>query len=53
MLCHCDNQAVVTAIRRLLPTMAHMLRCLFYLKVKHDLRLTSVHVPGVKNQWRS
>ena len=29
--------------------MAHMLRCLFYLEAKHDLWLTSMHVPGVEN----
>ena len=49
VLCHCDNQAVVAAIRGGYcqdPTMAHMLRCLFYLEAKHE---TSMHVPGVEN----
>ena len=29
--------------------MAHMLRCLFFLEAKWDMRLTAVHVPGVEN----
>ncbi len=53
VLCHCDNQAVVAAIRGGYcrdPTMAHMLRGLFYLEAKHEMRLTAVHVPGVQSE---
>ena len=50
--CHCDNQAVVDAIKGGYcrdPAMAHMLRCLFYLEARHEIRLIAVHVPGVQN----
>ena len=50
--CHCDNQAVVEAIRGGYcrdPAMAHMLRCLFYLEARHEIQLTAVHVPGTHN----
>ena len=50
--CHCDNQAVVAAVRGGYckdPPMAHMLRCLFFLEAKFDLTLSAVHVPGVDN----
>ena len=52
VLCHCDNQAVVAAIRGGYcrdPAMAHMLRCLFFLEAKFEVVLTAVHVPGVDN----
>ena len=52
VLCHCDNQAVVSAVRGGYckdPSMAQMLRCLFFLEAKFDLTLTAVHVPGVEN----
>ena len=50
--CHCDNEAVVFAIQGGYcrePGMAHMLRCLFYLEAKHDIKLSARHVPGVNN----
>ena len=31
------------------PTMAHMLRCLFFLEAKFEVVLTAIHVPGVDN----
>ena len=31
------------------PTLAHMLRCLFFLEAKFDLSLSAVHVPGFEN----
>lgn len=52
VLCHCDNEAVVAAVRGGYcrdPTLAHMLRCLFFLEAKFDVSLTAVHVPGVEN----
>ena len=52
VLCHCDNLAVVSAIRGGYckdPSMAQMLRCLFFLEAKFDLTLSAAHVPGVGN----
>lgn len=52
VLCHCDNQAAVAAVRGGYcrdPAMAHMLRCLFFLEAKFNITLTAVHVPGVQN----
>ena len=52
VLCHCDNQAVVSSVRGGYcrdPYMAQMLRCLFYLEAKFDLTWSAVHVPGVEN----
>ena len=52
VLCHCDNQAVVSVVRGGYCkdlSMAQMLRCLFFLEAKFDLTLTAVHVPGVEN----
>ena len=52
VLCHSDNEAVVTAVKsgycRDL-TLAHMLRCLFFLEAQFDASLSAVHVPGVEN----
>ena len=31
------------------PTMAHMLRCLFFLEAKFEVVLTAIRVPGVDN----
>ena len=50
--CHCDNLAVVSAIRGGYckdPSMAQMLRCLFFLEAKFNLTLSAAHVPGVGN----
>lgn len=52
VLCHCDNQAVVSTIQGGYcrdPSMAQMLRCLFFLEAKFDITLSSAHVPGVLN----
>ena len=52
VLCHCDNEGVVAVIRGGYckdPSLAHMLRCLFFLEAKFDVVLTAVHVPGVRN----
>lgn len=52
VLCHCDNQSVVAAVKGGYcrdPSMAHMLRCLFFLEAKFDITLTASHVAGVEN----
>lgn len=52
VLCHCDNEGVVAALKGGYckdPTLAHMLRCLFFLEAKFDLSLSAVHVPGIEN----
>ncbi len=52
VVCHCDNQAAVSAVKGGYcrdTTMAHLLRCLFYLEAKYEIALTAVHVPGVEN----
>ena len=52
VVCHCDNESVVAAVRGGYcrdPTLAHMLRCLFFLEARFDLSLTARHVPGVEN----
>ena len=53
VLCHCDNEAVVTAVKSGYcrdPTLAHMLRCLFFLEAEYDYSLSAIHVPGVENR---
>ena len=52
VLCHCDNEGVVAALKGGYckdPTLAHILRCLFFLEAKFDLSLSAVHVPGIEN----
>ena len=52
MLCHCDNEGVVAAVRGGCckdPTLAHMLRCLFFLWAKYVVLLMARHIPGVEN----
>lgn len=52
VLCHCDNLAVVGAVQGDYckdNAMAHMLRCLFFLEAKFNLRLAAKHVAGVEN----
>ena len=53
VLCHCDNEAVVAAVKSGYckdPTLAHMLRCLFFLEAKYDASLSAVHVPSIENR---
>ena len=53
VLCHCDNTAAVAAVRGGYckdPTLAHMLRCLFYVEARFDLSLTAAHIPGKENR---
>lgn len=53
VLCHCDNQAVVSVVRGGYykdPPMAHMLRCLFFVKAYYDLSLAATHISGVENR---
>ena len=52
VLCHCDNQAVVAVLKGGYckdPSLAHLLRCLFYLEAFFDITLSGKHVPGVEN----
>ena len=52
VLCHCDNAGVVAAVKGGYckdPTLAHMLRCLFFLEARFDVLLSAKHVPGVEN----
>ena len=52
VLCHCDNLAVVSAVCGGYckdPSMAQMLRCLFFVEAKLELTLSAAHVPGVEN----
>ena len=52
VLCHCDNESVVAVVRGGYckdPSLAHMLRCLFFLEAKFDVVLTAAHVPGAEN----
>ena len=52
VMCHCDNQGVVAAVRGGYckdPAMAHMLRCLFFLEAKFGFSLSAEHVSGKDN----
>ena len=52
VLCHCDNEAVVATVKSGYcrdSTLAHMLRCLFFLEAKYDASLSAIHVPGIEN----
>ena len=52
VLCHYDNESVVVIIKGGYckdPSLAHMLRCLFFLEAKFDVVLTAAHVPEVEN----
>ena len=48
-VCHCHNEGVVAALKGGYPTLAHMLRCLFFLEAKFDVLLSARHIPGVEN----
>ena len=52
VVCHCDNQAVVAALRggycREMD-MAFLLRCLFFLEARYDLVLQARFIPWVEN----
>ena len=52
MLCHCDNQAVVSVIRSRScrdKKLMHLLRCLFFFEAYFGIRLQASHVAGVNN----
>ena len=52
VMCHCDNQGVVAAVRGGYckdPAMAHMLRCLFFREAKFGFDLSAVHVSRKDN----
>ena len=53
MLCHCDNEVVVAAVRSgdcSDTTQAHMLQCLFFLEAEYEVSLSAIHVPGAENR---
>lgn len=53
VLCHCDNEAVVASLKSGYckdPTLAHMLRCLFYVEAEYHMSLSAVHIPGIENK---
>ena len=53
VLCHCHNTAAVAAVRGGYCkdlTLAHMLRCLFFVEARCDLSLTAAHIPGKENR---
>ena len=53
VLCWCDNQAAVQAIRARSckdPGMMHLLRCLFFFEATFQFELVANHIPGVDNQ---
>ena len=47
--CRCDSAAVVAIIRCKDELAMHLLRCLFFFVAAFDIKLWSVHVPGVCN----
>ena len=52
VLCHCDNQAVVSVIRSRScrdKKLMHLLRCLFFFEAYFGIRLQASHVAGVNN----
>ena len=52
VLCYCDNQAAVAAIRSRYsrhPLMANLLRCMFFFEAKYSCTLAATHIPGVLN----
>ena len=51
VLFHCDNECVAAVKGGYCkdPTLAHMLRCLFFLEARFDVLLSAKHVPGVEN----
>ena len=49
---NCDNAAVVSVISAGSakdPTLAHLLRCLFFLEARYKFQAIAAHVPGVQN----
>ena len=52
VLCHCDNQAVVSVIRSRScrdKKLMHLLRCLFFFEAYFGIRLQASHVAGINN----
>ena len=53
ILCHCDNEAVVTIINSGTskePEAMALLRCLFFIAARNNLLITAAHLPGSLNQ---
>lgn len=52
ILCHCDNQAVVTVLRSRTskhPHIMHMLRCLFFIEASYGFELASAYINSRAN----
>ena len=52
VLCHCDNQAMVSVIRSRScrnKKLMHLLRCLFFFEAYFGIRLQASHIAGVNN----
>ena len=50
---NCDNMVVVSVLSSGYckeKSMAHMLRCLFFLEARHDFSIIALHVPGKDNR---
>ena len=51
---HCDNMGAVAAVNSgysRVPSIMHLLRCLFFIRARFHLAVWAVHVPGVQNSW--
>ena len=49
VLVHCDNEGVVALINSgysRIPSIMHILRCLFFIRAHFQLEVWAVHVPG-------
>lgn len=49
---HCDNMSVVALVNSgysRVPSIMHILRCLFFIRAQFQLEVWATHVPGVEN----
>jgi len=54
VMCHCDNAGAVAAINSgysRVPSIMHLLKCLFFIWALFELEVEAVHVPGAFNGW--
>lgn len=52
VLFHVDNMAVVKVVQKLNadnPFLCHLLRCLYFISVYYNFRITAEHIPGAEN----
>ena len=53
VMCKCDNQSVVAAIKSRTShnqTVMHLLRCLFFFEASWDCKLVASYIPGIHNE---